>query len=64
MDVSAACICACWGKLAGRKPLSNEQNNSERFSNYPVLKIKDPKAGKREQTDEREQLIPPLHWPI
>src|SRR5438132_13174478 len=44
-----------------RKALCNEQNNSERFPDDPVLKIKNAKPGEDKQAEKRQQLIAPLH---
>ena len=41
--------------------LSDKQDNSERLPNDPVLKVKNTKPGKREETKKREQLIAPFH---
>src|SRR6266487_1291715 len=56
----AAGVGACRSKTPRVESLSNEQNNSERFPNDPVLEIKDTEPGKGEKTEKRQQLAAAL----
>src|SRR5436190_23408472 len=56
-----ASIGACRCQTAWSKSLSDKQDNSERLSNDPVLKVKNTKPGERKETKKREQLIAPFH---
>jgi hypothetical protein len=58
----AAGVGACRTKAARIESLSDEQNNSERFPNDPVLEIKDTEPGKGEETEKRQQLVAPFHF--
>jgi hypothetical protein len=48
-------------QASGRKAFSNKQNDSKRFPNDPVLKIKNTDSSKGEETKKRQQLVAPLH---
>jgi hypothetical protein len=61
MGIRPAGIGACRSKTAGRKPLSDEQNNSERLPGDPVLKIENTQPGKGEETEKGQQLVAPPH---
>ena len=49
-------------KAIGCKPFSDEQNDSERLPDDPVLKIENTEPGKSEQTQKGQKLIAPFHF--
>src|SRR5205814_9653279 len=61
MSTRSAGIGACRCQTVWSKSLSDKQDNSERLSNDPVLKVKNTKPGERKETKKREQLIAPFH---
>ena len=58
---SATGISTSGAQPSWRETFSNKHNDSKGLANDPVLKVKNPDAGKREKAKKREQLVAPFH---
>src|SRR4051794_33860523 len=60
-SIGAANVNPCGRHPVRGETLANEENNSKRLLNNPVLDIKNAKAGEGEQAEHRKQLVAPFH---
>ena len=59
--VGAPCIESGHGQTTGRQTFTDEEDDSERLLNDPMLEIKNAAGSERNQAEKREQLVAPLH---
>lgn len=59
--IRAAEIRSGCGQPLRSKPLADEKNYPEWFLDHPMLEVHDTECGEHNQTNNREQLIAPLH---
>jgi len=48
-------------KALWRQAFADDQNDSKRLLDYPVLEIEDTNTCEEQKTKKRDQLVPPFH---
>src|SRR6267143_56382 len=59
--IGAGCIDSSHSQPTGRQTFADEEDDSERLLDDPMLEIKNAAGRERDQAEQREQLVAPLH---